>query len=228
VRRRLLPLLLLCTACAPLGVATRLPLCAGALQAYQLLPASPPGPRPVLVLLHGASGTPASVLEPWRALAEREGVVLLAPQLPRRRAFEAAAPRVLRCVVEDAARTASLDPRRVYLFGYSMGGYLAVHSALAGGSPFAAAALFAPAVREEDRAALDLSGRKVPFALYASASDQVIPVEEVRQTRDLLASHGFPLRYRELEGQGHAYAPVAELVNADAWAFLSAQALPGP
>lgn len=220
--RPLLPLLLLAS-CAPLGVAARHPLCGGALQAYELVPATRPGPRPALVLLHGAGGTPGPMVELWRALAAREGVVLIAPSLPRRRAFEAAAPEVLRCVLEDAARELALDPRRLYLFGYSMGGAMAVDVALSRGSPFAAAALLAPAVGEADRQRLDLSGPRVPFALYSGTADQVIPVDEARRTRDLLASRGFPLRYLELEGQGHVYTPMSAQVNADAWAFLSAQ-----
>jgi dienelactone hydrolase len=157
----------------------------------------------------------------WKSLAAREHVVLIAPQLPRDLAFEPLAPSVFRCVVADAEQVVSVDKQRVYLFGYSMGGYLAFDGAMFDSDLFAAAGVYAAAINPDYYAIVDSAQRKIPIAIYIGDHDPYFPIAQARGTRTLLEGHGFPVRYTELPGQNHAYAPVSDRVNDDAWAYLS-------
>ncbi|GJG86204.1 hypothetical protein tb265_13850 [Gemmatimonadetes bacterium T265] len=185
-------------------------------------------PRPAILLLRGAGGCGAGMLAAWRPTAARERLVLIAPDLPTSAAFEPVAPAVFRCMVADARRVAAIDSARVYLSGYSMGGYLAFDGALLAGDVFAGAAVYGAAIADEYAGIVDSASRRPPFALYIGDHDAFYSTAQVRRTRDLLAARGFPVRYVEFPNQDHAYASVAAQLNADAWAYLGAQPPPAP
>ena len=178
-----------------------------------------------IMLLHGAGGQAGDMVGLWAPLAAREHVVLIAPQLPRELAFEQEAPAVFRCVLADAERLATIDSARVYLFGYSMGGYLTFDGAMFDSDIFAGAGVYAAVIDPDYDSILDRAKRKIPIAIFIGDHDQFNPVDGARETRDLLQQHGFPVHYREFPGQDHAYSPVGDSVNADAWRFLSAYRL---
>ncbi len=104
--------------------------CEGWDQSYLYFSPDQGHPLPAVVLLHGAGDRAQNMVEAWKRFAEKQKIVLLAPELPRDLKFEDAAPRVFRCVVEDAKHFVGIDARRVYLFGNSMGGYLAFDGAM--------------------------------------------------------------------------------------------------
>ena len=56
---------------------------------------------------------------------------------------------MFKCVVEDAGRQVAIDRRRVYVFGHSMGGYLAYDAATLDSEYFAAVAVHAMGIAEE-------------------------------------------------------------------------------
>lgn len=200
--------------------------CAGAEYRYLLLAPEGPQGMPALLLLHGAGDTPEPMVESWRNLALTEHIVLIAPALPRVLAFEALAPAVFTCMVEDAKRFFSLDIRRLYLFGNSMGGYLTYDAALLRSKYFAAAAVHAMNIDPDYVGIVDQAERKIPIAIYIGVRDPLVPVQGVRKTRDLLVQHGFPVHYLEIEGHDHNYYAVRDQVNADAWNFLKQKHLP--
>jgi polyhydroxybutyrate depolymerase len=181
---------------------------------------------PAIMLLHGAGGQGSEMVELWSSLAEHKHVVLIAPQLPRDSSFEQKAPAVFRCVLEDAERSAEIDSERVYLFGYSMGGYLAFDGAMFDSDIFAAAAVYAAVLDPEYYSIVDHAKRKIPIAIFIGDHDRFNSIVRARQTRDFLEKNGFPLHYVELLKQDHSYLPVRDRVNDDAWRFLSAYQLP--
>lgn len=201
--------------------------CAGRSYQYELSSPDRHAALPAILLLHGAGGQSSDLMQPWGPLAARERVVLIAPQIPRELWFEAVAPAVFRCVVDDAKRRVRVDADRVYLFGYSMGGYLAFDGAMLASDYFAAAAVYAAAIADDFYPIVDSATRKVPVALYVGERDPYYPPAKVQRTRDLLAGKGFPVRYLEIPGQDHGYTPVAARIDEDAWSFLSTYRLPG-
>ncbi len=193
---------------------------------YVLSPPARQTARPAILLLHGSGGDGAGMVAMWRDLARENDIVLIAPELPLKLSFEDLAPDVFRCVVEDASRQVRIDPRRVYAFGYSMGGYLAYDAATFDSDRFAAVAILAAAIAPGYEWIMGKATRKTPIAIYIGDRDPLVRLDGVTWTRDLLTRGGFPVRYTELEGQDHRYAPVARRVNADAWEFFRKETLP--
>ena len=200
--------------------------CEGATYRYLLLAPQFSRPKPALLLLHGAGGHAQDLLIPWQSFAETHDLVLIAPELPRDRAFEKVAPAVFRCVVEDARKAVSLDPKRLYVLGNSMGGYLAYDAAMFESEYFAAVAVHAAAIAPEYDGILAKASRKTPIAIFIGDRDPLVPLGPVRRTRDLLKSAGFPVEYEEIEGHDHQYELAADRINREAWRFFEAHPLP--
>ena len=195
---------------------------------YQYLLFSPASkePLPAILLLHGAGDHPPNMIDAWKSFAGHKRIVLVAPELPRTFPSEAAAPAMFKCVVEDAKLQTAIDPRRVYVFGHSMGGYLAYDAAMFDSEYFAAVAVHAMGIAEEYASIVDKAKRKTPIAIYIGDQDELIPITRVQRTRDLLRKAGFPVHYVELRDHDHNYYDLAGQINADAWEFLSQYRLP--
>jgi dienelactone hydrolase len=200
--------------------------CDGAEYQYLLFSPESKRPLPAILLLHGAGDHPPNMIDAWKSFAAQKHIVLIAPELPRTFAFEETAPAMFKCVVEDAKRQTAIDPRRVYVFGHSMGGYLAYDAATFDSEYFAAVAVHAMGVAEEYSSIVDKATRKTPIAIYIGDQDELVPITRVQRTRDLLRKAGFPVHYVELRDHDHNYYALAGQINADAWEFLSKYQLP--
>jgi poly(3-hydroxybutyrate) depolymerase len=201
--------------------------CGGSEYHYLLFSPAQSQVLPAILLLHGAGDHPANFMEAWKSIAREKQIVLIAPELPRTPQFEDQAPAVFRCVVEDAKAHTAIDARRLYVFGHSMGGYLAYDAATFDSDYFAAVAVHAMGIADEYSWIVDRAKRKTPVAIYIGDQDPFVPITRARQTRDLLVKAGFPVHYLELRGHDHDYYDLADRINADAWQFLSEQQLPG-
>ena len=219
-------LLLLISVAAASDVSSRTTRCGGIDQAYLYFSPDPKHPLPVVMLLHGAGDRAENMVQAWKNLAEKQNIVLLAPELPRDPKFEDAAPEVFRCVVEDAKGVVGIDAQRVYLFGNSMGGYLAYDGAMFESHYFAGVAVHAMRIADDYRWIVARAKRKTPIAIYIGDHDQFFSQDSVRATRDLLAKAGFPVHYVELSHHDHNYYVRADEINADAWEFLKEKRIP--
>jgi len=166
------------------------------------------------------------MLEAWKDLAKKERITLIVPALPRVAAFEELAPQVFRCMVEDAKKSVLLDPRRIYIFGHSMGGYLGYDAAMLQSNYFAAAAIHAMGISEEYYGIVGRAERKIPVAIYIGDSERPDLYEITRKTRDLLRKENFPVHYVELRDHDHNYYALSDHINEDAWNFLKDKSLP--
>jgi poly(3-hydroxybutyrate) depolymerase len=183
-------------------------------------------PAPVVVLLHGAGDRAENMIEAWKRFARKQGIVLLAPRLPREIKYEEFAPQAFRCVVEDARKSIAIDPSRVYIFGNSMGGYLGYDAAMFQSRYFAAVAVHGMRIADDFAWIVTRAERKTPIAIYIGDHDQFSSEESVRRTRDLLLKSGFPVHYVALVSHDHNYYAIADEINADAWKFFESVRLP--
>ena len=181
---------------------------------------------PALLLIHGAHGDGAGMLEAWRSFADKQGIVLVAPTFPLTAAFEDQVPKLLPELMSTVGRTWNLDARRRYVFGYSAGGYSTFTAATLASDYFAGAAVFACIITPDYDHIVEGTKRKTPIAIYIGDRDPSFPISKVRRTRDLLEAHGFPVHYVELKNQDHNYWSASTEVNPDAWRFLSGYTLP--
>lgn len=195
------------------------------------VPPDAKGPLPVLLLLHGAGDKAENFAQAWKSKAKKKGIILIAPQLPRDATLEPHIPKILPCLVDDVQKNDvqkpdSLDPHRIYVFGYSMGGYLAYDAALLDSDYFAAAAVHAMGIADDYMPIVDRATRKIPIAISIGDNDQMVSLGQVRKTRDVLRKKGFSVDYKEIFNHSHNYYEIADTINDDVWHFLEAHRLP--
>lgn len=178
-------------------------------------------PAPLIVLLHGSGRNGFSLVDKWKDLAEKEGIILAGPDStdPAKWATPVDGPDFLRDVVENVKSKYSINPRRVYLFGHSAGAVFALYMALFESEYFAASVAHAGALRPND-AAIEIARRKTPIAIFVGTRDSFFPLADVRGTRDDLNKQGFAAELTELPGHDHNYYAVASKINNSAWEFL--------
>ncbi len=195
-------------------------LCGGVKYHYRLFSPDTNAALPGILLLHGAGDIPDNMIGAWKQFATKNRIALIAPQLPRDKKFEPLAPAVFRCVVEDAKQQVALDARRIYVFGNSMGGYLAYDAAMFDSDYFAAVAVTGMVIADNYDWILSRATRKTPIAIYIGDRDQFSSLARARNTRDLLVNAGFPVQYVELKDHDHDYYVLSDRIDASAWRFF--------
>jgi predicted esterase len=169
------------------------------------VPAGPPGPLPVLMLLHGAGDRAENFIHAGMSVAQKKQTVLIAPQPPRDRSLADHIPKILPCLVAEVGKHTSIDSHRIYLFGDSMGGYLAYDGALLDSDYFAAAAIRAMGIDDDYLSIVQRVSRKIPAAISIGDRDHVVSLAQVQKTWDLPKKSGCPVEYKEIFDHGHNY-----------------------
>jgi TonB family protein len=189
-------------------------------------PEKPAAAVPLLLLLPGPGRDGLPQIEEWQALAEQEGLVLVAPSFDsRQRSTPGDGPEFLHQIVETVRGKYSIDSKRIYLFGHSAGALFALSTGMMESQYFAAAGVHASAVREEFYPSLDLPKRKLPLAIWVGTEDPYFSLTQARNTQSELKKHGFNAQLFEMKDHGHDYDAVAKDLNPKIWSFLSACSL---
>src|SRR5215813_3086571 len=78
-------------------------------------------PVPLIVLLHGSGRNGLSLMEKWKELASKEGVIIAGPDAsdPQGWRVPEDGPAFIHELVEALKTKYPINPRRVYLFGHS-------------------------------------------------------------------------------------------------------------
>ena len=184
-------------------------------------------PAPMIVTLHGSGRNGRTLVDAWKGLAEKEGIVLAGPDSTDAAHWASPqdGPQLLEDVVDAVAARHAIDGRRVYLFGHSAGAVFALQMACLESEYFAAAAVHAGAVDPKYFTIFDYAARKIPIAIWIGTKDRFFPLDGVRATADALKSRGFPVTLTEIPNHTHDYYSVSKDLNLEIWRFLSAQKL---
>ena len=182
---------------------------------------------PALRLLHGSGHNGMSLIDPWKDLAVKDGIILVAPDSSDSSQWNQTAdgPDFIHALVEAAKSKYPIDPRRVYLFGHSAGAVYALYLSVIQSEYFAAAAIHAGALLTNDLKIIDIATRKIPIAIWVGTNDPYFALILVRATRDAFDSRGFPVQLTEMPGHDHNYYAVAAKINPTIWEFLEANTL---
>lgn len=198
---------------------------------YLYIPKSVKAPAtvPLIVLLHGSNHVGLSLAEKWDDLAEREGVIIVAPDSADSAHWSVPGdgPAFLHELVEAVKNKYPINAKRVYLFGHSGGAVFALMMSLYESEYFAATAIHAGSLDPEAISLIDLAKRKTPIHIQVGTVDEFFPLSAVRGTRDLLNAHGFSVQLIEIPGHNHWYYDLAPKINQAAWDFLKSQELSG-
>lgn len=184
-------------------------------------------PAPLIVLLHGSGRNGLSLVEKWKELAKKEGLVVAGPDALDSRGWKIPedGPDFIHELVEALKAKYPIDARRVYLFGHSSGAGQALYLSLLESEYFAATAVHAGALGPDDGAYIERARRKIPISIFVGTNDELFPLPVVRATRDALNARGFKAELTEIKGHTHWYYDRAEEINRSAWEFLKAHEL---
>ena len=192
------------------------------------LAATPEQLAPLLVVLHGSGQRGAQMVEAWKDLAEREGLIVVGPDSldPRQWTLPGDGPHFISALVDAIKAKHPVDPRRVYLFGYSAGGLYALSLGLIETEYFAGVASYAAIWKTEaDGAAAQLVKRRLPVKLIIGTGDALYDRDLQNAMKQTLRKARIAADLTLIEGQGHGYASVSREVNELAWSFLRDQKL---
>ena len=186
-------------------------------------------PAPLVVLLHGSGRNGLLLMERWKDLAAKEGIILAGPDSLNTREWNLGAdgPDFIHDVVDIVSAQHPVDPRRVYLFGHSAGAGQGLMLSVLESQYFASVAVHAGALNQDAYALADSAVRKIPIGIWVGTNDRFFPVATVRATRDLLAARAIPVQLTEIPGHTHDYYGRAADINKQVWAFLKGHVLTG-
>ncbi len=172
------------------------------------LPSKPSAaPLPLLVLLHGASGSGTGVLRRLGSFADETGIAVLAPD-SRESSWDAIrgdfGPDVnfLNRALERVFETVATDPARLCIGGFSDGATYAVSLGLINGDLFRRVVAFSPGfvIPGETQG-------KPRFFISHGTADKILPID--RCSRVIVArlqKRGYDVTFREFDG-GHDIPP---------------------
>ena len=201
--------------------------------AYAYLPAGPVGPRPLLVVLHGAGGEPAKVLEAYRGQADSNGIVLLIPRsvkgtwdmvedLKSRLGAEMnVQPRygkdlqALDAALADLFSRVAIDTRRTGIAGFSDGASYALSVGTANPQLFTRVMAMSPGHSFTKK--YDKSQR---IFISHGEQDEVLPFSNARAIAARLRGRGMTVQFEPFQGRHE----VPAAIRAKAIAFFMSPA----
>lgn len=183
---------------------------------------------PLIILLHGSGRDGLSLIDKWKDLANKEGLILAGLNSIDAAQWNTIAdgPDVIRDLVEEVKSSYPVDLRRMYLFGHSGGAVYAILLSQMESEYFAAVAVHAGSLRTaEELKFVERSRRGIPLAIWVGTQDPFFSLSSVRTTRDALMARGSPVQVTEMPGHDHWYYDLAPRINEAAWQFLKQYAL---
>ena len=178
---------------------------------------------PLIVLLHGSGRNGLSLMEKWKELASREGVIIAGPDSRDTQGWQIPGdgPGFIHDLVEALRAKYQVNPRRIYLFGHSAGAVFALNLSMMESEYFAATAVHAGSWRSERELSVrDYAKRKTPLAIFVGDKDTFFPLPSVKATEAALKERGFAIEVKVMKGHDHWYYDLAPQINRDAWDFL--------
>lgn len=176
---------------------------------------------PLVMALHGGSGSGRGFLWSWLRCARSFGAIVVAPTATgptwALMGDDTDTPNLAR-ILDSVRSRWNVDSSRLLLTGMSDGGTFCYVTGLESASPFThlapVAAIFHPLMAEmADAQKL----RGLPIYLVHGRLDWMFPVQVARQTRDALSAAGASVTYREIDDLSHCYP---QEVNADILRWL--------
>jgi poly(3-hydroxybutyrate) depolymerase len=135
---------------------------------YVFIPTGLTSSAPLLLLLHGSGHDGMSLIDPWKGLAQKQGIILVAPDSSNSAVWDQRidGPDFLHAVVAEVEAKSAVDPRRVYLFGHSGGAMYALALSIVESEYFAATAIHAGALLESNFKLIPAAKRKIPISIW--------------------------------------------------------------
>jgi poly(3-hydroxybutyrate) depolymerase len=132
----------------------------------------------LIVTLHGSNRTGITLVEKWKDLAKKEGIIIAGPDATDLQGWGSPqdGPDFLRDLVETLKEKYAINSKRVYLFGHSAGAIFGLEMSLMESQYFAATAIHAGALSKDEMQLIDMAKRKIPISIQVGDSDNYFPL----------------------------------------------------
>ena len=164
---------------------------------------------PLVIYLHGRGGDVMTPEQPGEARTfsqednyRKRECVIIAPQCPKDESWSEKNAEAVVEIIGDLTKNLSIDKKRIYLTGYSMGGYGTFH--LLGQEPrlFAAGV---PVAGGGDPNKAE-SYKNVPVWVFHGAKDPTVNVDQSRKMVEALKKARAEVKYTEYDDGDHGIA----------------------
>ena len=164
---------------------------------------------PLVIYLHGRGGDVMTPEQPGeaRSFSEEDNYrkrecFIIAPQCPKEQSWNGTNSAAVVEIIGDLVKNLAVDKKRIYLTGYSMGGYGTFH--ILGEEP----RLFAAGVPIAGGGDPNKAGeyKKVPLWVFHGAKDDVVKPEQSRRMVEALEKERAPVKYTEYADGDHGIA----------------------
>ncbi len=179
------------------------------------------GPFPVVLLFHGAGRDGLSMIDMWRDVADRKGVMLIALDgRDQNWPPDRVEPTVLHDIIAQEDVAAHIDPSRVYLFGHSNGAAYVQALINQTEGPWRAAAMHAGFA---DPASAIIPETPKPIRYYLGSRDHIFQTDAARYVANDLATKGHDVDLHIIPDHTHWFYDAGPAIAADAWTWLESQ-----
>jgi predicted esterase len=172
----------------------------------------------LVVLLHGQPQTETNLLGApyFQTLAESTNSIVAAPWGRGNYDFYGIASDDVYQTADDVAKAYGIDRRRIYLAGYSMGGFSVFKIGPTHGDEWRAVLCIAGSVLNSEAASVLKAWKNTPIYVVNGKLDQSIPPIYGEKTADWLAGSGIPTSFYQ-EPKGTHYIPTLMPSLTQAW-----------
>ncbi len=178
---------------------------------------------PVLIALHGAGRSGASMIDAWKNSAEKYGFIVIAPNGRGNRWDPARDDSAfIHAAIPHALNNLQIQISQIYLFGHSSGALKALALAATHPAEFTSVVAHAgtlPQISNHPLLSADIPKPKV--GIYLGDSDHIFSVESARTTISWFSNSGFSTSLFVLKNHSHWYYEDFDRINESAWNFMS-------
>lgn len=163
------------------------------------------GALPAIVFLHGSVGNFKGYIWLWSKIAEKLGMVIIAPSYGFGNWDQASSLTAIERALDDAATQVEIDPERIYLAGLSNGGLGVSRAALADPDRYRGLIFISPVMDTNivaGKTFLD-QWRDRPVLVIAGEADERIPYDYVTKRIALLKAAGVDVTQSAYPGEDH-------------------------
>lgn len=183
---------------------------------------------PMLIALHGAGRTGASMLEAWMPLSEIYGFAVIAPNgKDKNWNLEPEDSNFILKATQDMFLREKNSADNTYLFGHSNGGKLAIMLAAEHPELFAGICSHAGTLPTEvkiNRKTLVSTQKKIPIGIFLGDRDHIFSIASARATTTWLSSYNFYPSLYVLTNHTHWYYHDSRKINLAVWDFFQGKA----
>lgn len=175
-------------------------------------------PRPLVVALHpGGSPGPGYGMQFLRSVVapalQEWGAVIVSPDAPGRRWNNETSESGVLALIDDVRARHAIDPARILVTGFSMGGRGTWYLAARHPDLFTAAVPMAARTDADDARRVG----DMPVFIIHARDDEVVPFGPAERTAQDMEARGQTVSFLPLEGVGHFRMEAAPLRTAGDW-----------